>query len=192
MPHSENETSKMSPPQVNGETLSPSSAFLSHLISYPLISDSISTFKSNPYGAKSIDLSTQGYNSLAKPVLPYFSKPYQYVSPYISKADSLGDSTLSTLDSKFPVVKKPTGELYSDGKAIVFFPLKKGNEGKDYVFGVYGSEKKKVGGQGLVTNGKAALATGLIVSSDAVGWLMSFLQQKKAEAKEVTNEKMSN
>jgi len=192
MPHSENETSKMSPPQVNGETLSPSSAFLSHLISYPLISDSISTFKSNPYGAKSIDLSTQGYNSLAKPVLPYFSKPYQYVSPYISKADSFGDSTLSTLDSKFPVVQKPTGELYTDGKAIVFFPLKKGNEGKDYVFGVYGSEKKKVGGQGIVTNGKAALATGLIVSSDAVGWLMSFLQQKKAEAKEVTNEKLNN
>jgi len=192
MPHSEDTNTKMSPPQVNGETPSASSAFLSHLISYPLISDSISTFKSNPYGAKSIDLSTHGYNSLAKPVLPYFSKPYQYVSPYISKADSLGDSTLSTLDSKFPVVRKPTEELYSDGKAIVFFPLKKGTEGKDYVFGVYGSEKKKVGGQGIVTNGKAALATGLIVSSDAVGWLMSFLQQKKADAKEVANEKMNN
>jgi len=182
----------MSPPQVNGETPSPSSAFLSHLISYPLISDSISTFKSNPYGAKSIDLSTQGYNTIAKPVLPYFSKPYQYVSPYITKADSIGDSTLSTLDSKFPVVMKPTGELYSDGKAIVFFPLKKGTEGKEYVFGVYGSEKKKVGGEGLVTSGKAALATGLIVSSEAVSFIMSFLQQKKAEAKEVTNEKMSN
>jgi hypothetical protein len=89
-------------------------------------------------------------------------------------------------------VKKPTGELYSDGKAFVFFPLKKGGEGKDYVFGVYGSEKKKVGGEGIVTNGKAALATGLIVSSEAVSWVMSFLQAKKEQAKEVTNEKLSN
>merc|ERR1711977_800801 len=89
-------------PQVNGEA--PSSAFLSHLISYPVISDSISTFESNPYGAKSV---------------------------------SLGDSALSPTDPKFPVVKKPTGELIDNGKAIVFFPLKKGTEGKEYVVGVF-------------------------------------------------------
>merc|ERR1711939_134870 len=150
-------------PQVNGEA--PSSAFLSHLISYPVISDSISTFK---------------------------SLPYQYVSPYITKADSLGDSTLSTIDSKFPVVKKPTGELIDNGKAIVFFPLKKGIEGKEYVVGVYGSECKKVGGEGIVTWGKAAIATGLVVGGDAYGWLSGFLAGKKAEAKEVSNEKLNN
>jgi hypothetical protein len=203
--------------QVNGET--PISAFLSvrthpsfthlkpnnnknnkkltsspptqHLYSYPVISDSITTFKSNPYGAKSLDLTSAGYEKLGKPILPYLAKPYQYVSPYVKKADSLGDSTLSTLDSKFPVVKKPTGELYDEGKAIVFFPLKKGTEGKDYVLGVWGGEKKKVGGEGLVTYGKAALATGLIVGSDAYNFLFTYFSKKEAEAKEVTTEKVS-
>jgi len=193
MPHSEDSTPKKMAPQVNGEA--PSSAFLSHLFSYPVISDSISTFKSNPYGAKSIDIfttsSTKGLE-LTKPLHPYFTKPYQYVSPYVKKADSLGDSTLSTIDSKFPVVKKPTGELYNDGKSFVFFPLKKGTEGKEYVFGVFGSEKKKVGGEGLVTVAKATVATGLVVSSDALSWISTFLSKKKAEVKEVTNEKLNN
>jgi len=194
MPHSE-ETSSSSTetkmaPQVNGEA--PSSAFFHHLFSYPVISDSITTFKSNPYGAKATELTTTSYEKISKPLLPYLSKPYQYVSPYVSKADSLGDSTLSSLDSKFPVVKKPTGELYDDGKAIVFYPLKVGNDGKEYVFGVFGSEKKKVGGEGLVTLGKAAVATGLVVSSDAFGWLSGFLSRKKTEAKEVVNEKSSS
>merc|ERR1711939_396381 len=165
-------------PQVNGEA--PSSAFLSHLISYPVISDSISTFKSNPYGAKSLSITTSLSHKLADPLLPYLTKPYQYVSPYITKADSFGDSTLSTIDSKFPVVKKPTGELIDNGKAIVFFPLKNG------------SECKKVGGEGIVTWGKAAIATGLVVGGDAYGWLSGFLAGKKAEAKEVSNEKLNN
>ncbi len=89
-------------------------------------------------------------------------------------------------------MKKPTGELFDDGKKIVFFPLKKGSEGKEYVVGVYGSEVKKVGGDGIVTWGKAAIATGLVVGSDAVGWLQELLAGKKAEAKEVSNEKLNN
>jgi len=190
MPHSEETTTSKMAPQVNGEA--PSSAFINHILSYPVISDSISTFTSNPYGAKATEITTSSYEKFGKPILPYFAKPYEYVSPYVKKVDSIGDSTLSTIDSKFPVVKKPTGELYDEGKAFVFYPLKVGNEGKDYVLGVYGSEKKKVGGDGIVTYGKAAIATGLVVSSDAFGWLSQFLSKKKAEAKEVTNEKMNS
>jgi len=192
MPHSETtttETDTTMAPQVNGE--SPSSAFLSHLISYPVISDSISTFKSSPYGAKSLSLTSSGYEKIGKPLLPYLSTPYSFISPYISKADSLGDSTLSTLDQKFPVVKKPTGELYDDAHSVVFFPLKKGSEGKEYVLKTYSTEVKKVGGDGgLVTYGKAVVSTGLIISSDTLSWLGAFLAKKKAEAKEVTNEKL--
>lgn len=205
MPHSEQQqSSKMA--QVNGD--SPSSAFLSvsrrrslnqphanmlqHLYSYPVISDSISTFKSNPYGAKSLEVTNASYEKLGKPFLPYFAKPYQYVSPYVKKADSIGDNTLSTIDSKFPVVKKPTGELFDNGKAIVFFPLQKGFEGKDYVLGIWGGEKKKVGGEGLVTYGKAAIATSLIVSGDAFNFITTYFNKKTAEAKEVAHEKISS
>ena len=56
--------------------------------------------------------------------------------------------------------------------------------------GIFGSEKKKVGGEGVVTYGKAVVATGLVISSDALSWLSAFLSKKKAEAKEVTNEKV--
>lgn len=124
--------------------------------------------------------------------MPYLSKPYEYVSPYVKKADSIGDNTLSTLESKFPVVKKPTGELYSDGKSIVFFPLNKGLESKDFVFKTYDSEVKKVGGSSVVTYGKAAVSTSFIVTGEAYNWLTSFLHAKKTQAKEVTAEKTGN
>ncbi|CAG8958255.1 hypothetical protein HYFRA_00000609 [Hymenoscyphus fraxineus] len=191
MPHSESKQSttlnKMSP-QVNGNS-APSSAFLSHLYSYPVVSDSITTFKKNPYGAKSIDLTSQGYEKLGKPIINILAGPYEYVSPYVKKADSIGDHTLSTIDEKFPVVKKPTGELYENAQFLVFFPLKKGSEGKDYVLSTYKGEVKKVGGDGLVAYGTAALGTSIIITRETFNWLSQFLSQKKTQAKEVAQEK---
>lgn len=165
--------------QVNGEA--PSSAFLNHLTSYPVVSDSISAFKTNPYGAKSLDLTTASLHRL-EPLLPYLARPYQYVSPYVQKADSLGDATLSSIDARFPAVKKPAGELYNDGREIVLFPLRKGNEGKEYVLGVFGVEKKKAGQDGLVSYGKALIGTGLVVSGDAYKWVSEYLAGAKKEA----------
>jgi len=120
------------------------------------------------------------------------AKPYQYVSPYVAKADSLGASTLSKIDTTFPVVKKPTGEIYDNAKGYAFFPVAKVTEGKDYIFKTFNSEVKKVGGEGLITKGKAAVTTTLIVSSDALSWLSNFLAAKKAETKEVVSEKVGN
>jgi len=166
--------------QVNGEA--PSSAFLNHLTSYPVVSDSISAFKTNPYGAKSLDLTTASLHRL-QPLLPYLARPYQFVSPYVQKADSLGDATLSSIDARFPAVKKPAGEWYSEGREIVLFPLRKGNEGKEYVLSVFGVEKKKVGQDGLVSYGKALIGTGLVVSGDAYKWVSEYLAgAKKAPA----------
>jgi len=189
-PTSDSDSNSIMAPQVNGD--SPSSAFFSHLISFPLISDSISTFKSNPYGAKSLDITTNITSTLSNKLAPILSTPFSYATPYLQKADSIGDSTLSTLESKFPVVKKPTGELYSEGKSFVFFPLKKGNEGKDYVFSTFNGEIKKNGDQGLVGYGKAAVSTTFKVGGDAYAWLSGFLSAKKAEAKEVSSEKLNN
>lgn len=161
-----------------------------HLTSYPVISDSITTFKQNPYGQKGIALSTTAYDTFASPIVPYLSKPYTYISPYVSRADSIGDSTLSSLETKFPTIKKPTGELYDNATGLAFMPLRIAGEGKSYVFKVYGSERKKVGGDGLVMKGKAALTTGLVVTGDVLGWVSGVLSAKKAEAKEVTKEKL--
>jgi hypothetical protein len=155
-----------------------------------LCNDSIATFKQHPLGQKSLSLADQGYQTFAKPILPYFSKPYQYVHPYVAKLDSIGDSTLSKVDARFPVVKKPTGELYDNAAGIAFFPFRKGMEGRDYVMKTYNSECKKVGGEGIVTMGKAAVTTTLVVTSDALSWLGNYLGAKKEQAKDITNEKI--
>jgi len=180
----------MSGQQVNGDV--PHSAFLEHILNYPVISDSITTFKSNPYGQKSIALSDSAYKTFAQPVLPYLSKPYQYVLPYVKKVDDLGDKTLSKVDETFPIVKKPTDELFNDAKTIALFPLRISQSGKDYIFSTYASECKKVGGDNLVTYGKAALTTALVVTTQAFNTASSFLGNKKEEAKAKAEDKAKN
>jgi len=176
---------------VNGDTPSTSSsAFLSHLTSYPVISDSLSTIQNNPYASKTIAISQNAYSTITNPIKPYISKSLEYASPYINKVDHVGDSALYTIEDKLPIVKKPTGELYNDGKSIAFFPLTKSLEGKDYLFTIYGQQMKKQNGDGLVYKGKAAVVTGLLITSNVVAWLSRMLGEKKKEAKEVANEKM--
>jgi len=67
-----------------------------------------------------------------------------------------------------------------------------GNEGKDYVFSTYGKEAEKTKKEGIVGYGKAFVSTSFIVGSDTLAWLSEVLRRKKAEAKEVTNEKLAN
>jgi len=173
----------------NGEKSS--SAFLSHLTSYPVIADGFSTYKSNPYGAKSLDIYSTLYSKFATPVLPYLSKPYSFVSPYVSKADQLGDKGLSTVDSHFPIVKEPTSKIIDTGKSYAYFPVVKATETKDWVFNTYGEEYKKNGGKegGIVTPVKAVVTTGLVLTSETLAFIGSYLSAKKEQAKEVVNEK---
>ncbi|KAF5027687.1 hypothetical protein F66182_171 [Fusarium sp. NRRL 66182] len=178
--------------QVNGDvSAAHHSVFIEHLLNYPVVSDGVHTFKSNEYGQRSIKLTDAAYQTFAAPVLRLFSGPYQYVSPYVQKADSLGDKTLDRIDEKFPAVKKPTDELYQDTLTLVRFPLQKGLEGKDHVFQIYTSEIKKVEQGGLVAHGKAAVTTALVVSNEALSWFSSFLHQKKSEANGAINEKIN-
>lgn len=108
----------------------------------------------------------------------------------MARADSLGASTLEGLESRFPAVKRPTGELFDEGRSLVFFPLRKGGEGKEYVVGVWGSERKKPGQEGFVGYPRAAVGTGLVVGGEAYKWVSSFLAGGKVEAKEIVNEKI--
>lgn len=183
----------MASPQVNGDVPDSisSSAFFQHLLNYPVISDSVDTFKSNEYGQKSLKLGDAAFQTFAAPVIPWFAKPYQYVSPYVHKADTLGDKTLDRIDEKFPVVKKPTTDLYNDTKGLILLPYTKGLEGKDHVLQVYTSEYKKNEQAGLVAHGKAAVTTVLVVSNETLSWIGSFLHAKKAEATSAVNDKIN-
>jgi len=181
MPHAE------SSPTVNGEKSS--SKVLNHITSYPVVSDSISTFKSNPYGQKSLDIAENGYKSIVAPVASHLQGPYGYVKPYVEKADSLADNGLNQVDKKFPIVTQDTESIKDTVLDVALTPLRIAVETKNYVFGTYENEYKKCGGDGLIAGGKALITTGLIVTSDTLTWVSDYLTAKKEEAKEVAREK---
>jgi hypothetical protein len=174
---------------VNGDL--PQSAVLSHLQSYPVVSDSIKTIKDNPYGAKSIDLTNAGYAKFVKPTLPYFETPASYAKPYVAKADELGDKFLSKFDEQVPIVKSETKDIQNTVFSYVHWPLEQANNTKDWAFKTYNEEYKKCGGEGVVASGKAVVTTSLVLTSDVLKWVSTFLQQKKEEAKEIAQEKTS-
>lgn len=154
-----------------------------------MISDSITTFKNNKYGATSLKYADQGYERLAKPFLPYLSYPYAYVAPYVAKVDSLGDQGLSKVDEKFPIVKEDTEKVKSTLVDTAFFPLRVAGDASKHVLDTYGSEYKKCGGHGYVASGKAVITTGLVISQESLGWLSDFLSDKKEQTKTTVSNK---
>ncbi|KAL1986212.1 hypothetical protein VTN96DRAFT_6727 [Rasamsonia emersonii] len=187
MPHAERDT--IGEPVVNGEKVH--SQFLSHLTSYPVVSDSIATFKNSKYGAKSLDYADQGYERFAKPFLPYLSKPYDYVAPYLAKADALGDQGLTKVDETFPIIKEDTEKIKGTILGTAYFPLQLVGDVRKHVLDTYDSEYKKCGGDGLVASGKAVITTGLVISQESLAWLSSVLAARK-EQKNAANEKANH
>ncbi|KAL4975042.1 hypothetical protein BDW66DRAFT_152353 [Aspergillus desertorum] len=170
---------------VNGERAQ--SQFLEHLTSYPVVSDSISYYKGNKYGAKSLEIADKGYG-IAKPYLTYLSKPYGYVAPYVSRADTLGDKGLQKVDATFPIVKEDTETVKSTIYETAHLPLRLAGDAKSHVFSTYGDEYKKCGGDGIVASGKAIITTSLVLSQQSLAYINSLLQKKKAQVKDLVNE----
>jgi hypothetical protein len=157
-----------------------------------VVSDSITTFKNNKYGATSLKYADQSYERIAKPFLPYLSTPYAYVAPYLAKADSLGDQGLAKVDEKFPIVKEDTEKIKTTIVDTAYFPLRLADGTRKHVFDTYGSEYKKCGGEGYVASGKAVITTGLVISQESLAWLSDYLADKKEQTKEAVNEKISH
>ncbi|KAI4168362.1 MAG: hypothetical protein LQ343_006447 [Gyalolechia ehrenbergii] len=185
MPHAEN--GSMTQPIVNGEK--PSSQFVSHVTSYPVVHDSIDAIENNPYGKKGIELANEGYNKVVAPVIPYAQRPYGYIAPYVQKADQLADGGLNKVDGTFPIVKQDTEKIKGTILDLAFLPLRLANQSKDYVISTYGNEYKKCGGNGVIAGGKAIITTSLVVTSDSLSWLADYLNQKKEHSMEVAKEK---
>ena len=104
----------------------------------------------------------------------------------------MADDGLTKFDKRFPIIKEDSEKIRNSILSLAFMPLRIAAESKDYVLQTYVSEYKKCGGDGYVAGGKALITTSLVVTSDSLAWLSSFLQQKKEEAKEVAKEKTNN
>jgi len=188
MPHAEyKKNSKMSEtPLTNGEK--PHSQFLSHLSSYPVVSDGIKTYKSNVYGQKSIEVVIGAYGRFAKPFVLYLQGPYSYVAPYVQKADVIADQGLGKVEETFPIIKEDTEKVKTAAIAYATLPLRLAGQGKDYVFATYNDEYKKTGGEGIFTTAKAIVSTELKVTADVLQKVAEFLSSKKEEAKTKLNQ----
>jgi hypothetical protein len=160
-----------------------------HLTSYPVVADSIGYVQKNPYGARGIDMANSAYASLFKPILPFFHTPLSYTKPYVAKVDQLGHTFLTRFDETVPIVKSDTAEIKSTALDYAHWPFKMVSEGTDWITSTYSQEYKKCGGDGVVAGGKAAITSTLILSSDVLGWLSSFLVAKKEQAKDAVKEK---
>ncbi|KAL2024119.1 hypothetical protein VTK56DRAFT_9899 [Thermocarpiscus australiensis] len=151
---------------VNGDV--PHSVTLRHLLSYPAVQDGVRKFKTNPVGKMSIQLSNTAYQMIAAPLLPLLSLPYQYVSPYIMRADQLADRMLSMVEQRFPAVKKPAPELLNEAKKAAYMPVQMGQSGAQYVADVYHAKCQKTSGEDAVAHGKAAVKTAVELAAQAL------------------------
>lgn len=161
-----------------------------HLTSYPLVSDGITTYKSNPYGQKSLSLFADAYSRLASPLMPYLRGPYAYVAPYVAKADELGDNGLTTVETRFPIVKEDTSTIKGTVLDVAFYPVKVVNDGKEYIFKTYEDENNKTEGKGLPKLVKSVVSTELKIAADMLHFVAEWLGPRKEKAQKVVDEKM--
>ncbi|KAI9654018.1 MAG: hypothetical protein M1831_005535 [Alyxoria varia] len=156
---------------------------IDHVKSYPLVADLSSEVQKNSVGAKSISTFNYLYANLAEPVFPYFRTPYSIIKPYLQRADSIGDSSLNTVDEKFPAVKNTNLDKLKTTAFDVFnYPFKVAGQGKGYVFSTYNDEYEKVAGDGIFAYGKAIVSTELRIAADALHAVGNYLGPKKDEA----------
>jgi len=191
MPHATT-NGNMSQPMTNGDSTT-QSKFLSHLNSYPVVSDSVETFKSNPYGRKSLDLANDTYQRFGKPVEPYLETPYSYAKPYVAKADELADSGLGRVETHFPIVKQDTNTIVDKGKSIVWFPFKLADDGKTYLVNTWQDEYNKTAshknrGAGFQTLLMALISTELKIASDFFQVIADILGPKYEESKQTASD----
>ncbi|KAJ4303244.1 hypothetical protein N0V90_002137 [Kalmusia sp. IMI 367209] len=177
----------MSTALTNGEK--PQSKVLSHLQTYPVVHDGLEFYKSNPYGAKSLTLLHNTYQSFVAPFHPYLQTPYSYLSPYLSRADELGDTGLSKVDHRFPIVKEDTSKLRQTVSEYVGLPFQLAGKGKEYVVGTWQDEYSKTrGNEGVVKSVKALISTELKIGLDGYAFLVEYLHKGQKETSKKVNE----
>ena len=174
-------------------------------MSLPVVSSSVETVKSNPYGAKSISLTHSAYSKYLAPYLGYAEGPYGYVRPYVNKADSLATDGLVKVEKKFPIVAEDPSVIKKNILDIAFSPLRFAHGIKDHVFSTYGSEYKKCGGgakpssdssqkaeqvgTNYVAGVKATITTSMVLTSDILTSISEFLSVKRDQSRDFASQK---
>lgn len=115
--------------------------------------------------------------------------PYGYIKPFAAKADSVAAYGLQTLDKRLRGLKQEPEEIKDRVGNVDFASLRKTKEGKDYMVNTYSQEYKKCGGQGMMASVKATITTQLLMMSDSLVWLCSFLNEKTDETGKVAKKK---
>jgi len=160
-----------------------------HLKSLPVVSDSIDTIKSNPYGAKSIEIADTAYTKVGEALEPHLRTPYSYAKPYVNKADSIADNVLNSVENHFPIVKANTDTILSTAKGYALWPLQLTMQSRDYVINTWSDEYNKTAkrnsrGSGLIVLAMAFVSTELRMVSDALQVVVDYLGPKKDQAKQ--------
>jgi len=163
----------------NGEKNS--SQFIDRLAALPAVDEGIQTFKSNPYGKKSLEVADNVYARFGKPVEPYLETPYGYAKPYVQKVDELAASGLGHVENHFPIVTKDTSTIIETSKSYAFWPY-------NYVSSTYSDEYSKTAkhngrGGGVITSVLALVCTELRITSDFFQAVAEYLGPKYEEGK---------
>lgn len=128
-----------------------------HLHSYPVVHDTLSTLASTQLGSQTLNLASNTYRSLIAPFHPYLQRPYSVAHPYLTRADELGDTGLSKLETYVPYVKEDTSVL----KSYAFAPY-------NYVSDTWSTQYERTAHpNGLVKAGLAVVSTELKMVQDA-------------------------
>ena len=129
------------------------------------------------------------YQRFVAPLHPYLQTPYSYVSPYLTRADELGDSGLSKVDTRFPIVKEETTKLKQTVVDCASLPLQLAGKGKEYLLGTWQDEYSKTrGDDGMVKNVKALISTELKIGHDGYNLVMQYWGKGKKEASKKMDE----
>ncbi|KAL8730353.1 MAG: hypothetical protein Q9166_004118 [cf. Caloplaca sp. 2 TL-2023] len=165
----------MTRPTVNGDA--PSSKFLDRLTSFPAVSSGIDAVKSNPITATPLDITKRTSLIFAAPVFPLASLSYfmlePLIEPIVTRLDSVAHDSLGKIESTWPLIREEPEKIKDEVKHLVFLPLTKGKERKDYLLSTYSNECSRCGKGGMMAMGRAVICTQLIVLSDSLLWIKS-------------------
>ncbi|KAL8684667.1 MAG: hypothetical protein Q9218_008197 [Villophora microphyllina] len=171
----------------------PSSKFFDRLESFPAVSSGIEAVKNNPITAAPLEITKRTSSLFAAPVFPLASLSYfvlePLIRPMVKKVDSLAHDYLAKVEGTWPLITEEPRKIKNEVKNLVFLPVNKIKERRDYVLDTYSQERSHHGKTGLMAKGRAVICTQLIIVSDGLLWVKSILSGGQQTAKSVVQKR---